>query len=356
MKNHVKRELFASYPARRGRVRQNGCAGGGRLRRFVLSSSPGQDETSLGGMSGLEMPFSGKLQTKTKPIPMKWQPQKPNTKPIFILPKIPILNQILTRPYWRYRSNTKKIPRNLGHKYQIPIWYWYFLGIPNSWLPIDITSLDGWKNVTKLKYKKRSFTRETPKFSFLSTLNLVKANGDIMGAEKISNFASAVNKVELPPRQKQIPRITDKVSNRTLYADLTLGKRFRSDDWRVKVEKPFFSKTRRRYQGCLEAVVEATDVSIGPRKDDKLASMCVVYFQFDIIQCMLVLSANEHKIDHSGQNFCRTLCIPTATTGIVETDLSHYIHMCNIISRKCAIYDCTSENRAAFCSAITTVS
>ena len=32
------------------------------------------------------------------------------------------------------------MPRYLRYKYQIPIWYRYFLGIPNSWLPIDITS------------------------------------------------------------------------------------------------------------------------------------------------------------------------------------------------------------------------
>ena len=34
----------------------------------------------------------------------------------------------------------KKIPRNLGQEYQIPIWYWYFLDIPNFWFPIYITS------------------------------------------------------------------------------------------------------------------------------------------------------------------------------------------------------------------------
>ena len=43
----------------------------------------------------LGMSFSGKWQTETKPIPMKWQPQKPNTKPIFILPKN--TNRYLTR-------------------------------------------------------------------------------------------------------------------------------------------------------------------------------------------------------------------------------------------------------------------
>ena len=51
----------------------------------------------------LEVPFSEKFETETKPIPMKWQLQKPNTKPIFILPKIPIFNQILTRASSKYR-------------------------------------------------------------------------------------------------------------------------------------------------------------------------------------------------------------------------------------------------------------
>ena len=74
-------------------------------------------------------------------MPMKWQPQKPNTKPISFCRKIPICNQILTRTFSKCRYNTKKIPRNLGQKYQIPIWFWYFLGIPNFWLPIDITNL-----------------------------------------------------------------------------------------------------------------------------------------------------------------------------------------------------------------------
>ena len=53
--------------------------------------------------SVLEVPFSEKFQTETKPIPMKWQLQKPNTKPIFILPKIQIFNQILTRAFSKYR-------------------------------------------------------------------------------------------------------------------------------------------------------------------------------------------------------------------------------------------------------------
>ena len=62
----------------------------------------------------LEMSFSGKWQTKTKPIPMKWQPQKPNTKPIFILPK----NTNIKPNFNIERSqNADKIPR----KYQ-EIW------------------------------------------------------------------------------------------------------------------------------------------------------------------------------------------------------------------------------------------
>ena len=91
------------------------------------------------GVYIVEVPFSEKFQTETKPIPMKWQLQKPNFKPISILPKIPIFSKILTRASSKYRLNTKKIPKNLGQKCQIPIWYWYFLGIPNFWFPIDIT-------------------------------------------------------------------------------------------------------------------------------------------------------------------------------------------------------------------------
>ena len=56
--------------------------------------------------------------------------------------KMPIFNQILYRSYSRHRSNTKKIPKKLGQDYQIPIWYCYFLGIPNFWFPIDITIMD----------------------------------------------------------------------------------------------------------------------------------------------------------------------------------------------------------------------
>ena len=82
---------------------------------------------------------------------MEWQPQKPNTKPIFILPKNtnikPTFNKVVLKNLeddlvksWLVGQDSDKIPKNLRHKYQIPIWYWYFLSIPNSWLPIDITS------------------------------------------------------------------------------------------------------------------------------------------------------------------------------------------------------------------------
>ena len=71
---------------------------------------------------------------------MKWQPQKPNTKSIFILPKNTNIkltfNKVVLKIPIKYQENTKKFET----QYQIPIWYWYFLGIPNSWLPIDITS------------------------------------------------------------------------------------------------------------------------------------------------------------------------------------------------------------------------
>ena len=53
--------------------------------------------------------------------------------------KIPIFNQFLRRPITQDTDKIKKIPRHLEQKYQIPIWYWYFLGIPNFYLSIDIT-------------------------------------------------------------------------------------------------------------------------------------------------------------------------------------------------------------------------
>ena len=58
----------------------------------------------------------------------------------FILPKNtnikPNFNTNVLKIPITYQENTNKF----GHKYQIPIWYRYFLGIPNFWLPIDITS------------------------------------------------------------------------------------------------------------------------------------------------------------------------------------------------------------------------
>ena len=36
-------------------------------------------------------------------------------------------------------DKNKKILINVGQKYQIPIWYRHFRGIPNFLLPIDIT-------------------------------------------------------------------------------------------------------------------------------------------------------------------------------------------------------------------------
>ena len=70
---------------------------------------------------------------------MKWQTQKPNTKPIFILPKY-----TNSKPNFNIErsQNADKIPR----KYQ-EIWdrntkYRFgfgIFGIPNFWLPIDIT-------------------------------------------------------------------------------------------------------------------------------------------------------------------------------------------------------------------------
>ena len=43
---------------------------------------------------------------------MKWQPQKPNTKPIFILPKNnnnkPTFNEVVLKIPIKYQANTKK--------------------------------------------------------------------------------------------------------------------------------------------------------------------------------------------------------------------------------------------------------
>ena len=64
------------------------------------------------------MPFPEKLETETKPIPMKpqsqkctMQPQKPNTKPIFIFPR---KYQYLTKFYIDRIQDADKLPR----KYQ----------------------------------------------------------------------------------------------------------------------------------------------------------------------------------------------------------------------------------------------
>ena len=85
---------------------------------------------------GLEMPFSGKLQTETKPIPMKWQPEKPNTKPIFILPKNtnikPKFKKIVLNMPIKYQENTK----NFGTEVPNTDLILDFLGIPHFWLPI----------------------------------------------------------------------------------------------------------------------------------------------------------------------------------------------------------------------------
>ena len=40
--------------------------------------------------------------------------------------------------------------------------------------------------------------------------------------------------------------------------------------------RPFLFKARRHYQGYVEAAVEVKDASIGPRRDNKLASMCAL--------------------------------------------------------------------------------
>ena len=74
-----------------------------------LSSIPCTFENSwVSHWSVLEMPFSGKLQTETKLIPMKLQPQKPNTKPICILPR---KYQYLTKFYIDRIQYTDKISR-----------------------------------------------------------------------------------------------------------------------------------------------------------------------------------------------------------------------------------------------------
>ena len=95
----------------------------------------GWDIVAVGMGMGIEMPFSVKLQTETNEMTTR---AKPNTKPIFILPKNtnikPKFRKIVLNMPIKYQDNTK----NFGQKYQTPIWYWHFLGlgIPNFWLPI----------------------------------------------------------------------------------------------------------------------------------------------------------------------------------------------------------------------------
>ena len=43
-----------------------------------------------------------------------------------------------------------------------------------------------------------------------------------------------------------------------------------------QIRKAFVFKTHNHYQGYVEDVVKATDVSIGPRRGNKLASMCAL--------------------------------------------------------------------------------
>ena len=84
------------------------------------------------------MPFSGKLQIETKPIPMKWQAQKPNTKPIFICAEKntnikPNFNKAVLNIPIKYQENTKAfgtqylvigiflVYQNLGYQLTSPI-------------------------------------------------------------------------------------------------------------------------------------------------------------------------------------------------------------------------------------------
>ena len=91
-----------------------------RQYRFSRGSAFVRNREQMPQQRTLEMPFSGKLQTETKPIPMKLQPQKPNTKPIFILPR---KYQYSTKFYIDRIQNTDKIPR----KHQK-----FRAGIPNT--------------------------------------------------------------------------------------------------------------------------------------------------------------------------------------------------------------------------------
>ena len=80
-----------------------------------------------------------------------------------------------------------------------------------------------------------------------------------------------------------------------------------------KSRNAFLFKARYHCQGYVEAVVEGTVVSVGPRRDNNLASMYLmkmkmyVISSLDIIDSIFALSANEHKTGQSGHNFFRTL-------------------------------------------------
>ena len=74
---------------------------------------------------GLAMPFSGKLQTETKSIPMKWQPKKPNTKPIFILPK----NTNIKPKFKKIVLYADKIPRKYQELWDRSTKYRFGIGI-----------------------------------------------------------------------------------------------------------------------------------------------------------------------------------------------------------------------------------
>ena len=96
--------------------------------------SKGSDPNRAKGQSRyrvylLEVPFSEKFRTETKPIPIKWQLQKPNTKPIFILPKMPIFYQILTRASSKipikYQENTKKFGTEIPNTDLVLVISWY---------------------------------------------------------------------------------------------------------------------------------------------------------------------------------------------------------------------------------------
>ena len=58
------------------------------------------------------------MTNQNQPIPMKWQPQKPNTKPIFILPAntniIPTFNKVVLKIPIKYQENTKKFETYLN--------------------------------------------------------------------------------------------------------------------------------------------------------------------------------------------------------------------------------------------------